>query len=134
MLTGENPFYTHGDMDQMQLFKAIVKGKYTYPHNGRHVTDAAKDLIDHILVADPKERLGCKARADLDIREHAWFDGFDWGALYRKELTPPWTPKVKNPFDGSRFANWSEAEQVTHPSLLKPLSDREQQLFADFGH
>ncbi|CAB9520491.1 MAP kinase-activated protein kinase 2 (Fragment) [Seminavis robusta] len=128
MMTGENPFYTNEDMDQVDLFKAIVKGKYSYPHDSK-ISDAAKDLIDKILVGDPKVRLG--SRNDLEIRNHAWFEGFDFGALYRKELTPVWTPKIKNPFDGSNFGDWSDAEKEEKD--FQPLSHEEQQLFADFG-
>ena len=130
MLTGENPFYTSEDMDQLSLFKAICKGKFKFPSHGKCSTDA-QDLVKQLLVLDPKDRLGCKPRADLDIREHAWFDGFDFGALYRKELTPPWKPVIGDPFDGSNFGTWKDAEDKS--KSFKALSAKEQHLFDDFG-
>lgn len=128
MLTGENPFYD-GNMDQMTLFKKIVSGKYKFPKNSK-LTPEAQDLISKILVADPKERLGCLARADLDIRDHAWLDGYDFGALYRKEITPPWTPTISSPFQGDNFANWDDLANKEHDTT--PLSEKEQALFKTF--
>ena len=128
MLTGKNPFYD-GTMDQMTLFKHIVAGRWNFP-KGSNLTAEAQDLIRKILVADPKERLGCMARADLDIRDHAWFDGYDFGALYRKEITPPWVPRISSPFDGSNFEDWSNLENKD--KSLAPLSEEEQSLFVKF--
>ena len=128
MLTGKTPFY-NGKMKQMALFKAIVRGKWEFAKNS-DASEAARDLIRRILVVDPKERLGCLSRADLDIRNHAWFDGFNFGALYRKELTPPWTPTIDNPFDGSNFENWGDLENKTKE--VEPLTEKEQKLFEEF--
>lgn len=128
MLTGENPFY-NGKMDQMTLFKKIVGGKWTFP-KGNNLSPEAKDLIRKIIVADPQDRLGCMARADLDIRDHAWFGDYDFGALYRKEITPPWIPTINDPFDGSNFGNWSDLEDKEHD--MTPLSEKEQSLFVKF--
>lgn len=128
MLTGENPFY-NGHMDQMTLFKKIVGGKWNFP-KGSKLSPEAQDLLEKIIVADPKERLGCLARADLDIRDHAWFADYDFGALYRKELTPPWIPTITSPFAGDNFENWSELENKEHNTT--PLNEKEQELFAKF--
>ena len=130
MVTGENPFYISHDMDQLSLFKAICKGKFKFPTKS-HVSAPVQDLIQQLLVLEPKNRLGCKVRADLDIRDHPWFDGFDFGALYRKELSPPWQPEIGDPFDGSNFGKWKDAEDKS--KTFKSLSEREQHLFDDFG-
>lgn len=128
MLTGENPFYD-GRMDQMTLFKKITSGKWNFPPSSK-LSPEAKDLLRRLIVANPKERLGCLARGDLDVREHAWFDGYDFGALYRKEITPPWIPDVSNPFDGTNFENWSDLETKEHDTT--PLTAKEQALFEKF--
>jgi protein kinase A len=75
-----------------------------------------------------KDRLGCLARADLDIRDHSWFKDMDWGQLYRKEIMAPWLPKITSPLDGENFAEWEEEDKRS----LKPLSDVEQKQFAKF--
>lgn len=128
MLTGENPFYTK-NMDQMTLFKKITNEKWKFPSNSK-LTPEARDLLSKLIVADPKERLGCLARGDLDIHDHAWFDGYDFGALYRKEITPPWVPTISSPFDGDNFENWSDLETKEHN--MTPLTPKEQALFEKF--
>lgn len=124
MLTDANPFYQR-KMDQMDLFRAIVNCRWKIP-TGCTVSPEARDLLTQILVLDPEDRLV----SDLEIRDHAWFRGVDWGALYRKELTPPWRPSIGNPFDASNFGSWNE---LSHQSKqLSPLTAEEQQLFVDF--
>lgn len=130
MVTGENPFYTSDDMDQLSLFKAISKGKFKFPSHNK-LSPHVQDLIHQLLVVEPKDRLGCKSRADLEIREHPWFEGFDFGALYRKEITPPWQPTIGDPFDGSNFGKWKDVKDKSNS--FKALSEREQHLFDDFG-
>ena len=94
------------------------------------MSPASKDIVRKLLVADPKERLGCLARADLDLRDHPWFKTFDFGKLYNKQLVAPWVPKVRDPLDGSNFNRWDHLEDKERD--LTPLSDKEQQLFKDF--
>merc|ERR1711935_1282354 len=67
---------------------------------------AGIDIIRKLLVTNPNKRLGCRAKADLDIRNHPWFaedDGIDFGKLYRKELKAPWVPEISDPFSGEYF-------------------------------
>lgn len=140
MLFGTNPFFDYDDptIDQRTLFKRIVKGQFQRPRKQsaidayQKVSDDAKDLIKKMLVVDVKKRLGCLARADLDIRDHPWFSnpetGIDFGKLYRKEMTAPWIPTVTSPFDGSNFSE----RKLHDKSKLKPLTEKEQKQFDKF--
>jgi serine/threonine protein kinase len=117
-------------MDQTTLYKAIVRGKWSFPEDCK-LSPSAKDLIRKILVRDPNMRLGCLARADLDLRDHPWFgQHMDWSQLYRKEIPAPWVPPVRDPFDGSNFGRWEHPKKDTKG--LSPLSAEEQMLFEDF--
>jgi len=40
-----------------------------------------------------------------------WFAGFDWEALERRTLAPPFTPKIDGCLDSSNFDNYVE-EQI----------------------
>jgi protein kinase A len=131
MLFGTNPFFDYDDpnIDQKTLFKRIISGKFDFPqHTKAHVSNDAKDLITKMLKVDVRERLGCLAGADLDIRSDKWFQECDWGKLYRKEIKAPWVPTIKSPFDGENFAEWQEEDKRN----LKPLTDREQKHFTKF--
>jgi hypothetical protein len=46
----------------------------------------AKDLIKKLLVIDRTKRLGCIKGGGRAVREHKWFDGLDWDALYEGKL------------------------------------------------
>eukprot|EP00565_Helicotheca_tamesis_P000516 CAMPEP_0185726530 /NCGR_PEP_ID=MMETSP1171-20130828/2491_1 /TAXON_ID=374046 /ORGANISM="Helicotheca tamensis, Strain CCMP826" /LENGTH=801 /DNA_ID=CAMNT_0028394909 /DNA_START=140 /DNA_END=2545 /DNA_ORIENTATION=+ len=128
MVTGENPFYDDG-MDQMSLFKAIVRGEFYFPDDIELSRDV-KHLIRNLLATEPEYRLGCYGRGDLDIRKAHWFTGIDFRKILRKEYRAPWVPKIKDPFDASNFEDWSKLEKKE--KSLEPLSVEEQDMFQDF--
>jgi serine/threonine protein kinase len=64
MLTGGPPFE---DENQMELYKKIVKGTFTFPS---YVSANAKDLISKLLSADLSKRLGNLAGGTQDIINH----------------------------------------------------------------
>ena len=128
MLTGENPFYEK-NIDQMTLFKRIVRGDWSFPENFG-LSAEATDLIECMLVTEPKDRLGCLARGDLDLRDHPWFAQTDFCKLYNKEIAAPWVPQVRDPFDSSNFDRCVDLKKKTKD--FRALSAEEQQLFKDF--
>lgn len=48
--------------------------------------DEARDLIEKLLVKDPRKRLGC-ARGAQDIKRHPFFDGIKWPLI--RHYKPP---------------------------------------------
>ncbi|CAG06779.1 unnamed protein product, partial [Tetraodon nigroviridis] len=93
MLIGQSPF--HGD-DEDELFESI---RMDTPHYPRWINKEAKDLIERFFERDPTRRLGVVG----DIRLHPFFRMIDWPALERREVEPPFKPKVKAPNDCSNF-------------------------------
>jgi hypothetical protein len=51
---------------------------------GAAISDEAKDMINAFLKVEPNDRLG--VRSFDDIKNHAFFKGFDWGKLERMEM------------------------------------------------
>ena len=62
MLCGYLPFE---DDDNEVLYEKIRKGKFTIPN---HVSEKARDLLNKILVTNPKKRLTI-----FQIKQHPWF-------------------------------------------------------------
>eukprot|EP00962_Isochrysis_galbana_P033886 scaffold11416_cov119-Isochrysis_galbana.AAC.7 len=50
----------------------------------------AADLIASLLQPNEKDRLGTSGFRP--IQDHPWFAGFNWVALLRHEMTPPYIP------------------------------------------
>mmetsp|Transcript_12274 Transcript_12274/g.21903 ORF Transcript_12274/g.21903 Transcript_12274/m.21903 type:complete len:343 (+) Transcript_12274:391-1419(+) len=65
LLCGYPPFY---DDNQAQLFKKIKKGSYTFDQDfWGEVSDSAKDLVQSLLVVDPKSRFTVE-----EVLNHPW--------------------------------------------------------------
>lgn len=127
MLTGFTPFYRSG-MDQSQLFKSIIRGKFTIPSK---ITPPAADMIQGLLTKDQNLRLGSLAGRDEDIINHPWLEAIDKDKLRKRELAAPYLPRVKNPLDASNFEDWSHLEDKTtkdYPSLPR----EKEQIFEKF--
>jgi len=124
MLTGDTPFYKEG-MEQMDLFRAIVKGRYQPPAN---ISEEAGSVIKGFLSRDPAQRLGSLAGGEDDIPEHPWFKAIDFQELQLKKITPPKVPKVKDPLDVSNFEDWSHLEDKSKMKFPK-LSYAQKKVF-----
>lgn len=91
--TGRTPFLhknTH------QTTKLIKSGRIIFPDPVKHKIDMSeemKDFIWQLLEKNPKKRLGYKS--SKDVMNHPWFKDFNWKKLYRKEITPPYFPEIK---------------------------------------
>jgi len=68
LLCGFPPFY---EENNAQLFKAIMEGRFSYPAPyWSGVSDSAKDLINKLLVVDPKKRFSAE-----QALQHPWIAG-----------------------------------------------------------
>nr|XP_057924750.1 protein kinase C delta type-like [Doryrhamphus excisus]XP_057924759.1 protein kinase C delta type-like [Doryrhamphus excisus] len=93
MLIGQSPF--QGD-DEDELFESI---RSDTPHYPRWITKEAKKLLEMLFERDPASRLGMVG----DIRAQPFFRNTNWSALEKREVEPPFKPKVKSPSDCSNF-------------------------------
>lgn len=128
MIQGDCPFYSEG-MDQMDLFKAIVRVQYNFPNNGLMGRDC-KDMISKIFKPRPSARLGLKNRGDEDIKDHPWLAGYDFESLVKKSIEAPWKPELKNAFDVSAFEEWDQEDEKA--GRTRPLTAKEQEMFSEF--
>ncbi|XP_041743605.1 protein kinase C delta type-like [Coregonus clupeaformis] len=124
MLIGQSPF--QGD-DEDELFESI---RMDVPHYPRWITKEAKDLLEKLFERDPSRRLGVVG----NIRGHSFFKTLNWPALEKREVDPPFKPKVKGPNDCNNFDRefLSEKPRLSHTD--KNLIDSmDQTAFAGFS-
>ncbi|XP_010544569.1 PREDICTED: serine/threonine-protein kinase D6PK-like [Tarenaya hassleriana] len=91
LLYGKTPF--KGSGNRATLFN-VVGEELKFPESPA-TSYASRDLIQALLVKDPRNRLGTK-RGATEIKQHAFFEGVNW-ALIRCS-TPPEVPR---PTEGS---------------------------------
>jgi len=127
MITGHTPFYRSG-MDQSDLFKAIIRGRYTMPTK---ISPAAAGILKALLMKDPNLRLGSLAGGEADIIGHAFFQDINIDALRKKEVAAPFVPKIRNPLDASNFEDWSHLEDKT-TQKFPSLPREKEEIFEKF--
>jgi cGMP-dependent protein kinase 2 len=92
LLTGRQPFASPRTDDPMVVMRRIVDASFQvrYP---AYVSPAARDLLGRLMERRPSRRLGALADGAAGVKRHAWFAGFDWGALEARRMVPPRAPR-----------------------------------------
>ncbi|XP_025411745.1 putative protein kinase C delta type homolog isoform X3 [Sipha flava] len=99
MLVGKSPF---SGCDEDALFWSICNEQPQYP---RYLSVDSKSVLVALLEKDATKRLGAleaNHSAD-DVMRHAFFSSMDWCKLERRELEPPYMPRVYHPLDTHYF-------------------------------
>ncbi|XP_050813721.1 protein kinase C delta type isoform X1 [Gopherus flavomarginatus] len=124
MLIGQSPF--HGD-DEDELFESI---RVDTPHYPRWITKESKDLLEKLFERDPTKRLGITG----NIKEHSFFKTINWTALEKREVEPPFKPKVKSASDYNNFDRefLSEKARLSY-SDKNLIESMDQSAFAGFS-
>ncbi|KAF8411359.1 hypothetical protein HHK36_003908 [Tetracentron sinense] len=76
LLYGQTPF--KGGSKEATLRNIASSGQVRFPgHDVAEGMAEARDLIERLLVKDPRRRLGC-TRGATDIKRHPFFEGIKW--------------------------------------------------------
>ncbi|CAH0522651.1 unnamed protein product [Peronospora belbahrii] len=92
MSVGKSPFY---DNNIEKMYHKIQNDPLVFPSKPV-LTDELKSILRSFLQKDPTKRLGTNIS---DILEHPYFRGIDWDLLLKKQITPPWKPKLTSLLD-----------------------------------
>ena len=111
-----------------------------FPANG--VPEEARALVQQLLAWSPAERLGAMRGGLADVRRAPWFaqagvseaggggSGY-FEALMRRELTPPFLPRLSGPLDPSFYG--CQHEPIEEVPAFAPGADKHgDALFVDF--
>ncbi|PHJ26047.1 agc kinase [Cystoisospora suis] len=97
MLTGLPPFYSG---DRERLFENIRSSELQYP---TYMSAVAVDLLKRLLQRDPDKRLGGGPLDAEEIKTHPFYASVDWSALRRKQVRPPFRPRLQSATDVQYF-------------------------------
>lgn len=97
MLVGEPPFKGETSRDILRSVKRYSEEKEAADRirdnlQRLKVSIAAIDMVFGLLHVEESRRLG--TTHFHSIQHHPWFEGFDWVALLRREVTPPYVPRA----------------------------------------
>jgi len=125
MLTGLPPFYSQ---DVQEMYRRIMTDKLKFPPT---MSEPARLLIEGLLQRDPAERLKDPSK----IKEHVFFSGIDWDAIYNKKVKAPFLPQVKSDLDVTNVDQMflSEAPAIS-PSARNEIDKSDQTNFVGFTY
>lgn len=97
MCCGWSPFYAE---DTQQMYKNIAFGKVRFPRDA--LSTEGRNFVKGLLNRNPKHRLGAIDDAE-ELKAHPFFADINWVALTKKNVVPPFKPKLKSVLDTSNF-------------------------------
>ncbi|KAI9663361.1 MAG: Serine/threonine-protein kinase [Alyxoria varia] len=97
MCCGWSPFYAE---DTQQMYKNIAFGKVRFPRDA--LSNEGRNFVKGLLNRNPKHRLGANSDAE-ELKAHPFFADIDWDALAKKNVVPPFKPRLKSELDTSNF-------------------------------
>ncbi|XP_048456947.1 ribosomal protein S6 kinase alpha-5-like, partial [Rhincodon typus] len=122
LLTGASPFTVDGAKNShSEISRRILKNDPPFPVE---IQPTAKDLIQKLLVKDPKQRLGSGLTGAAEIKSHSFFQGLNWRDLVTKAIKPPIKPVIQNELDVSNFAEeFTRMDPAYSPAALPQHTD-----------
>nr|XP_061824833.1 protein kinase C eta type-like isoform X3 [Nerophis lumbriciformis] len=94
-------------------------------------------IAPELLTKDPKQRLGCVASegGEHAVMVHAFFENIDWERLNRREIEPPFKPKIKAPQDVNNFdPDFTKETPKLTPIDNPHIAVLNQEEFEDFSY
>ncbi len=81
----------------------------------------AADFINKLLRRKSKERLG--RNGIVELKEHSWLRGIQWGDIYRKEVTTPYLPKEGDNFDANYCNKQDQIDKQAYEYYLHKITN-----------
>ncbi|XP_037582930.2 protein kinase C delta type isoform X1 [Dermacentor silvarum] len=129
MLIGQSPF---NGTDEDELFWSVCNEEAYYP---RFLSREAKSLLVLLLDKNAETRLGMPGCPAGDVCDQPFFRNIQWEKLEKKEVEPPFKPKLKNTADVSNFdSDFTMEKPVLTPIDPQILASMDQEQFKGFSY
>lgn len=128
MLTGKPPFYSK---NRNTMYLKTIKGTVECPE---YMSLEAESLVKALLTRRPEDRLGSGPTGVAGVKKHPFFANVDWDAYSRREVKPPFKPRVEEQVRPSAAEDpLVVSERVDCRSSLSPDSVAASTYFKDFS-
>ncbi|MCJ1286867.1 serine/threonine protein kinase, AGC [Xylographa opegraphella] len=124
-LVGQPPFW---DQNPLKIYSKIVDGKIPYPQG---MLPEARDLIAGLCTVNPANRLGNISGGSQRVKDHPFFRGIDWDALYYRRMKGPIIPKLAHAADASNFDDY-DPEPKRQSVYTREMSKQYEEFFKEF--
>lgn len=121
LLVGRTPFKT-SDPSYMQTYNLIVRGIHNVVFPTK-IKAIATVLIRKLCVGAPTQRLGYKKNGWQEIREHKWYQGFNWDKLQSRGMTSPFARQLTNHLDTRYFDKQPRDTQIPEKDFTEELNN-----------
>ncbi|KAI1434833.1 camp-dependent protein kinase catalytic subunit [Xylaria sp. CBS 124048] len=126
-VTGYPPFWHR---NPIEIYKQIIEKPVVFPQSPQ-VSESAQHIIRSLCTVDRSKRLGNISGGAQLVRDHPFFDGIDWDALYHRQIRPPIQPKVRYPGDAQCFDIYPEDDGKRDP-YTESMARQFDHMFDDF--
>uniref|UniRef100_A0A669CXH6 Protein kinase C n=1 Tax=Oreochromis niloticus TaxID=8128 RepID=A0A669CXH6_ORENI len=130
MLSGHAPFEAENEDD---LFESILNEEIVY---ASWLSTEAVNILKALLTKNPARRLGCVPTegGEEAVTSHAFFTDIDWEKLNRREIEPPFKPRIKTPEDVNNFdPDFTQEEPTLTPIDDPMITSINQEEFRNFS-
>ena len=117
MLMGKDPY---NNKDPIIIYQNILTNNKKFP---KIIDRDAKTLINHLLVADPQKRYGCLKNGVNDIKNHRFYNDFQWDKLWECALEAPFLPTFE---EGEVITKYFDQEKCNVKLKKKYLKKKEE--------
>ena len=107
LLSGIPPFKMEGNDINTLNFDQPLKMDNCF-------SEEAKDLINKLLVKDPKQRLGAGDGGVEKLKQHPYFKSINWDDLKELKVTPPFIPEIRDDTDLKYIARSIEENNISN--------------------
>ncbi|KAK2162950.1 hypothetical protein LSH36_89g07066 [Paralvinella palmiformis] len=132
MMAGQPPFEADNEDD---LFESILKDDVLYPV---WLSKEAVSILKGFMTKVPRRRLGCVQAhgGERAILIHSFFhEKIDWEALEKRQVKPPFKPKIKSRTDANNFdKDFTSEEPVLTPVDNNVIRQINQEEFRGFSY
>ncbi|RWS08632.1 cGMP-dependent protein kinase 1-like protein, partial [Dinothrombium tinctorium] len=128
LLTGVPPFQS---TDPLKTYNIILRGFDAIGFDEKIFSKYAINFIRRLCRENPSERLGVQKNGFLDIKRHKWFAGYDWVALAKRAIKPPFVPNLEGPTD-TRYFDAASQELSMRTDCEPELNEDERQKEANW--